>query len=273
VRDVASAGTPAHPPMASACRFQCAVENRSITCSVDGTSYHASRFDVVRAGRSPMAESHSRSPSRSIGTPRRKRRVRARSARCTAGSCRRLLRRRLRRPRQLRPEPPAPVSTAISRTFPTSAKPNERRRQPPKPADRRADAKATGNRRAAQTSPPRPSPPRPPAPSPSPRRIGPAPDPTRAPRHENPHDPRLSKRMSELGLCSRREADEWIENGWVKVDGTVVTTLGLRVSPRARIDIDPAAARHQSEQVTILLNSRWATSRGRPRMAISRRSC
>jgi len=60
--------------------------------------------------------------------------------------------------------------------------------------------------------------------------------------------------MSELGLCSRREADEWIENGWVKVDGTVVTTLGVRVSPRARIDIDPAAARHQSEQVTILLN-------------------
>ncbi|MBU6484529.1 MAG: rRNA pseudouridine synthase [Betaproteobacteria bacterium] len=77
---------------------------------------------------------------------------------------------------------------------------------------------------------------------------------TRPPRHENPDDPRLSKRMSELGLCSRREADEWIENGWVKVDGKVVTTLGVRVSPLARIDIDPAAARHQSEQVTILLN-------------------
>jgi 23S rRNA pseudouridine2604 synthase len=60
--------------------------------------------------------------------------------------------------------------------------------------------------------------------------------------------------MSELGLCSRREADEWIENGWVKVDGVVVNTLGVRVSPEARIDIDPAAARHQSEQVTILLN-------------------
>jgi 23S rRNA pseudouridine2604 synthase len=60
--------------------------------------------------------------------------------------------------------------------------------------------------------------------------------------------------MSELGLCSRREADEWIENGWVKVDGNVVATLGVRVSPHARIDIDPAAAQHQSEQVTILLN-------------------
>ncbi len=60
--------------------------------------------------------------------------------------------------------------------------------------------------------------------------------------------------MSELGLCSRREADEWIENGWVKVDGKVVTTLGIRVSPHARIEIDAAAAQHQSEQVTILLN-------------------
>jgi 23S rRNA pseudouridine2604 synthase len=60
--------------------------------------------------------------------------------------------------------------------------------------------------------------------------------------------------MSELGLCSRREADEWIENGWVKVDGKVVDVLGVRVSPHARIEIDQAAAHHQSEQVTILLN-------------------
>ena len=36
-----------------------------------------------------------------------------------------------------------------------------------------------------------------------------------------PEPERLSKRMSALGLASRREADEWIERGWVKVDGTV----------------------------------------------------
>jgi 16S rRNA U516 pseudouridylate synthase RsuA-like enzyme len=60
--------------------------------------------------------------------------------------------------------------------------------------------------------------------------------------------------MSELGLCSRREADEWIENGWVKVDGLVMTTLGTRVPPDAKIEIDDAAHKHQSEQVTILLN-------------------
>jgi 23S rRNA pseudouridine2604 synthase len=60
--------------------------------------------------------------------------------------------------------------------------------------------------------------------------------------------------MGELGLCSRREADRWIANGWVKVDGEVIDTLGARVSPKARIEIDRAAREHQSEQVTILLH-------------------
>jgi 23S rRNA pseudouridine2604 synthase len=71
---------------------------------------------------------------------------------------------------------------------------------------------------------------------------------------ESPENPRLSKRMSELNLCSRREADRWITNGWVKVDGKVVNTLGVRVSPDARIEIDRAAREHQDEQVTILLH-------------------
>lgn len=66
--------------------------------------------------------------------------------------------------------------------------------------------------------------------------------------------PRLSKLMSERELCSRREADEWISHGWVQVDGKVVDTLGTRVSPDARIEIDPLAAKRQGESVTILLN-------------------
>ena len=69
-----------------------------------------------------------------------------------------------------------------------------------------------------------------------------------------PDHPRLSKRMGELGLCSRREAEQWIVNGWVKVDGQVIDTLGVRVSPQARIEVDPAARAHQSSQVTILLH-------------------
>jgi 23S rRNA pseudouridine2604 synthase len=67
-------------------------------------------------------------------------------------------------------------------------------------------------------------------------------------------NPRLSKRMAELGLCSRREADEWIVNGWVKVDGVIIDTLGTRINPDAEIIISGYAKEHQSESVTILLH-------------------
>jgi 23S rRNA pseudouridine2604 synthase len=60
--------------------------------------------------------------------------------------------------------------------------------------------------------------------------------------------------MSELGLCSRREADEWIEKGWVLVDGVVIDTLGTRIDPTAEIDILPAAHSAQAQRVTILLH-------------------
>lgn len=66
--------------------------------------------------------------------------------------------------------------------------------------------------------------------------------------------PRLSKVMAERGLCSRREADDWIVNGWVKVDGVVVDTLGTRISPSAEIVVSGYAKEHQAENVTILLH-------------------
>lgn len=65
---------------------------------------------------------------------------------------------------------------------------------------------------------------------------------------------RLSKRMSELGLCSRREADEWIERGWVRVDGKVVSTLGSKVLPSQRVSVERQAAAQQAKRVTILIN-------------------
>ncbi|XYJ12485.1 pseudouridine synthase [Telluria sp. B2] len=65
---------------------------------------------------------------------------------------------------------------------------------------------------------------------------------------------RLSKRMSELGLCSRREADEWIARGWVRVDGKVVSELGSKVLPSQRITVERQAAAEQSKRVTILVN-------------------
>ncbi|WP_454055930.1 pseudouridine synthase [Cupriavidus sp. Marseille-Q8015] len=65
---------------------------------------------------------------------------------------------------------------------------------------------------------------------------------------------RLSKRMSDLGLCSRREADEWIPRGWVLVDGKPVTELGTRIRPDAEIEILQAARSEQGERVTVLIN-------------------
>ena len=52
---------------------------------------------------------------------------------------------------------------------------------------------------------------------------------------------RVSKLMSEQGLCSRREADNYIERGWVLVDGIAVTELGTRVFPTQRITLAKAA--------------------------------
>ncbi len=64
---------------------------------------------------------------------------------------------------------------------------------------------------------------------------------------------RLSKRMSELGLSSRREADEWIERGWVKVDG-IAAVLGQKVTPTNVITIEKAATNEQAQRVTVLVN-------------------
>jgi 23S rRNA pseudouridine2604 synthase len=70
---------------------------------------------------------------------------------------------------------------------------------------------------------------------------------------DHPEGERLSKRMAALGLASRREADEWIEAGWVRVNGKLAV-LGLRVGPDVRIEIDPRARREQLQRMTVLLH-------------------
>jgi 23S rRNA pseudouridine2604 synthase len=65
---------------------------------------------------------------------------------------------------------------------------------------------------------------------------------------------RLSKRMSELGLCSRREADVYIAKGWVKVDGEIISALGTKVFPQQKVSLEKAAQDKQAARVTILLN-------------------
>lgn len=75
---------------------------------------------------------------------------------------------------------------------------------------------------------------------------------------------RLSKVMSERGLCSRREADDLIAKGWVFVDGQRITELGTRIDPNARITLAKEALANQARQVTILLNKPVGYVSGQP---------
>ena len=141
-------------------------------------------------------------------------------------------------------------------------------RNAPRPGDRPAYA------RDDRRPPPRREPPAPHGPRPSGRNSAFGQDERHAPprrpaprgrddddddddEHVHPEVPgsmRLSKRMSEMGIASRREADEWIPKGWVRVDGRVVTELGSRVMPDQQVTIDARARHVQAQRVTVLIH-------------------
>jgi len=60
--------------------------------------------------------------------------------------------------------------------------------------------------------------------------------------------------MAQRGMCSRREADRYIERGLVVVDGERISELGTKVSPDAEIELTQEGIARQQTQVTILLN-------------------
>jgi 23S rRNA pseudouridine2604 synthase len=65
---------------------------------------------------------------------------------------------------------------------------------------------------------------------------------------------RLSKLMAQRGVCSRREADAFIEQGMVSVNGVIVDQLGAKVAPDAEITLASQAVKKQKELITIILN-------------------
>jgi 23S rRNA pseudouridine2604 synthase len=65
---------------------------------------------------------------------------------------------------------------------------------------------------------------------------------------------RLSKLMAQRGVCSRREADAFIKQGLVSVNGVIVDRLGTKVAPDAEITLAPRAVKKQNELITIILN-------------------
>jgi 23S rRNA pseudouridine2604 synthase len=68
-----------------------------------------------------------------------------------------------------------------------------------------------------------------------------------------PEPVRLAKRVADLARCSRSEAEQYIEGGWVSVDGRVVEEPQHLVSTEA-IEIDPDARLDATEPATLLLH-------------------
>lgn len=68
-----------------------------------------------------------------------------------------------------------------------------------------------------------------------------------------PADERLAKRVAAMLACSRREAEQYIEGGWVRVDAQVVEEPQFRVS-RQKIEIDKNASLMAAVPVTLLLH-------------------
>jgi 23S rRNA pseudouridine2604 synthase len=75
---------------------------------------------------------------------------------------------------------------------------------------------------------------------------------------------RLSKLMAERGICSRREADVYIERGWVYVDGQKIDILGTKVAPGCQISLAGQAQSAQQQRVTVLLHKPVGYVSGQP---------
>jgi 23S rRNA pseudouridine2604 synthase len=65
---------------------------------------------------------------------------------------------------------------------------------------------------------------------------------------------RLAKRLAAQANCSRSQAEQYIEGGWVRVDGQVIEAAGARVLVHQTIELDKNARLEALEEVTILMH-------------------
>ncbi|MFD2247797.1 pseudouridine synthase [Pontibacter ruber] len=64
---------------------------------------------------------------------------------------------------------------------------------------------------------------------------------------------RLNKYISDTGFCSRREADELIEQGRVTVNGKIPADAGVRVTPKDKVRIDDEILSVREEKPVYLI--------------------
>lgn len=65
---------------------------------------------------------------------------------------------------------------------------------------------------------------------------------------------RINKYIASLGVCSRRKADELIMQGKVKLNGQIVSNLGIDISEKDKIEIDGKILSNSENLVYFMLN-------------------
>lgn len=73
---------------------------------------------------------------------------------------------------------------------------------------------------------------------------------------------RLAKRVADMTPCSRREAEIYIEGGFVQVDGEIIEEAGARVMEEQQVVLSPDATLLEIAPVTILLHKPVGISAG-----------
>ncbi|MYD78297.1 MAG: rRNA pseudouridine synthase [Gammaproteobacteria bacterium] len=75
---------------------------------------------------------------------------------------------------------------------------------------------------------------------------------------------RISKFLSQQGICSRREAEFFIQQGWIKVNGETVVEFFTTVDDNSSIELHPKAKAYQNRLITVLLHKPIGYVSGQP---------
>lgn len=84
----------------------------------------------------------------------------------------------------------------------------------------------------------------------------------KAPKKTVSDDIRLNKYISNSGVCSRRDADIYIQSGNVKVNGEVVTEMGYKVKPGDIVNFDGSLITPEKKEYILLNKPKGFTTAG-----------
>lgn len=72
------------------------------------------------------------------------------------------------------------------------------------------------------------------------------------PEETGPKETRLNKYIANAGVCSRREADQLIADGKIKVNGEVISELGYKVKPGDKVQYEGKVLTAEKLQYVLL---------------------